>query len=351
MNNKSFLIIVIQSLLILILIWLLILVSKDELFDDDELEEEIIVDYTQVDGGLTYVILSEAVEKNSNIKVEPIQKTTYEKEISSHGEVIDTNQLIELGNLIRKHHLILNKLKLQIDDEQSRLEKYTRLNQDNKNISDKVVREQEILVNGLKNEYEISGSEIQLARNTIQYNWGSKLDEIISNSKKNKHCLLLQECSLAQIIIDSNKFNQDLPNILALFNMNDQKNYQGVLLGPSTKLNRSIQGEGFYYLIQKKLLPPGSKLIIKLVPQKTSDDYLFIPKESVVWSHGKQWVYIRNADAPKFLRKPLENPHETENGWLIKQSNLRDGDYLVVDGAQLLLSEEFKYQIKNENED
>ena len=30
---------------------------------------------------------------------------------------------------------------------------------------------------------------------------------------------------------------------------------------------------------------------------------------------------------------------------------LNDQDLLVINGAQLLLSEEYKYQIKNENED
>jgi hypothetical protein len=42
---------------------------------------------------------------------------------------------------------------------------------------------------------------------------------------------------------------------------------------------------------------------------------------------------------------------ETENGWIILEDNLKYNELVVVDGAQLLLSEEFKYQIKNENED
>ena len=45
------------------------------------------------------------------------------------------------------------------------------------------------------------------------------------------------------------------------------------------------------------------------------------------------------------------NPLETENGWIIFEDNLKNNELVVVDGAQLLLSEEFKYQIKNENED
>ena len=79
---------------------------------------------------------------------------------------------------------------------------------------------------------------------------------------------------------------------------------------------------------------------------------LFIPSKSVVWSSGKPWVFIKkDGDESIFLRKPLINPLETENGWIILEDNLKNNELVVVDGAQLLLSEEFKYQIKNENED
>jgi len=42
---------------------------------------------------------------------------------------------------------------------------------------------------------------------------------------------------------------------------------------------------------------------------------------------------------------------EIDGGWIIKEGIIIENDKIVVDGAQLLLSEEFKYQIKNENED
>ena len=351
MNNKSFLIIITQSLLILVLIWLLILVSKDELFNEEELEDEVIVDYTLNESGLTYVVLSEAVEKNSRIQTQPIAATSFEKEISSHGEILDTNELIEASKLIKKNYFLLNKLTAQIKEEREHLEKFIKLNNDNKNIADKVVHEQEILVNNLNNEYSITESELQSIKNSVRYNWGEYFVKLITNENSKKNCLILNQCSLAQVTIDRQKFDQKLPNSISLFNTNDQTNYQGSLIGPSPKLNRSIQGESFYYLVENILVPSGSKLMVKLSSEQANTNYLFIPKEAVVWSHGKPWVYIRDPNVPKFLRKPLQNPHETENGWLINQEDLLENDFLVTDGAQLLLSEEFKYQIKNENED
>ena len=223
MNNKSFLIIITQSLLILVLIWLLILVSKDELFNEEELEDEVIVDYTLNESGLTYVVLSEAVEKNSRIQTQPITATSFEKEISSHGEILDTNELIEASKLIKKNYFLLNKLSAQIKEEREHLEKFIKLNNDNKNIADKVVHEQEILVNNLNNEYSITESELQSIKNSVRYNWGEYFVKLITNENR-KNCLIMNQCSLAHVTIDRKKFDQKLPNSISLFNTNDQKN-------------------------------------------------------------------------------------------------------------------------------
>lgn len=351
MKNKSFLIIIIQSLLILILIWLLILLSKDELLESNELEDEVIVDYTLNEDGLIYVVLSEAVEKNSYIETSLIKKTNFKKEISSHGKIINTNELIESKKLIKKNNFLINKINSQIQEETEHLEKFIKLNKDNKNISDTVVHEQEIIVNNLKNEYGIIKNDLETLKNSIQYNWGEYFRNLITKKSIDKHCLFINKCSLAQITIDQQKFIGEIPKTVSLISTNNQINYLGEYLGPSPRLEKAIQGNGFYFLIRDFSLPSESKMIVKLAEKNSNNNYLFIPKNAVIWSHGKPWVYIREADSPKFLRKPLKNPHETENGWLVIEDNIIENQLLVTDGAQLLLSEEFKYQIKNENED
>jgi hypothetical protein len=53
----------------------------------------------------------------------------------------------------------------------------------------------------------------------------------------------------------------------------------------------------------------------------------------------------------KFYRKSIETNTESSNGWIVKENHIKENDLIVINGAQLLLSEEFKYQIKNENDD
>ncbi len=78
-------------------------------------------------------------------------------------------------------------------------------------------------------------------------------------------------------------------------------------------------------------------------------DGVIIPHTAIIWYAGKSWVYKKTAD-DKFSRIPVTTDAEVENGWF-HQGKLKAGDQVVTSGAQLLLSEEFKSQITNENDD
>jgi hypothetical protein len=73
-----------------------------------------------------------------------------------------------------------------------------------------------------------------------------------------------------------------------------------------------------------------------------------VPPAAVVYHGGKAWVYVKTG-AESFARREIATRQEVEGGWF--DEGLAAGDAVVVSGAQLLLSEELKYQIRNENED
>ena len=61
-----------------------------------------------------------------------------------------------------------------------------------------------------------------------------------------------------------------------------------------------------------------------------------IPDSAVVHLQGKEWVYLKK-DAQTFVRKEISPARP-----------LKIGDQIVVTGAQLILSEEFRAQISSE---
>ena len=69
----------------------------------------------------------------------------------------------------------------------------------------------------------------------------------------------------------------------------------------------------------------------------------------MVWHGGKAWAYVKDED-DLFVRKEVSTAQELASGWF-DATHFQPGDEVVVSGAQLLLSEEQKFQIRNENED
>lgn len=68
---------------------------------------------------------------------------------------------------------------------------------------------------------------------------------------------------------------------------------------------------------------------------------VIIPREAVVRTEGKGWVYVLNSNGASFTRKEVPLDHAVENGWFVA-SGITSADHVVVTGAQVLLSEELK---------
>ena len=88
--------------MIITLVWVIFLIGSDKiLLDrdiDDEDDEEIIIDYTELIDGLTYVRLPLAVEKNSGITTQPLMISSEISDIFSYGEVVNLTDLFTKKN-------------------------------------------------------------------------------------------------------------------------------------------------------------------------------------------------------------------------------------------------------------
>jgi len=74
-----------------------------------------------------------------------------------------------------------------------------------------------------------------------------------------------------------------------------------------------------------------------------------VPKSAIIWNNGKPWIYEKTSKN-SFLRQPLFKMEEDRDGWIVQFKNIIP-KAIVTNGAQLLLSEEYKHLITNENED
>jgi len=113
------------------------------------------------------------------------------------------------------------------------------------------------------------------------------------------------------------------------------------LLGAAASTDPQLQGRGFFFLVRNNtahLLPgEGVAGFLKLPGEPLAG--ILIPRAAVIRTEGKGWVYVLNKNGESFTRKEVSLDRPTENGWF-NSGGLTAGDFVVVTGAQALLSVE-----------
>ncbi|HET9701547.1 MAG TPA: hypothetical protein VFP70_11550, partial [Burkholderiales bacterium] len=119
-------------------------------------------------------------------------------------------------------------------------------------------------------------------------------------------------------------------------------------LSAATRADPGLPGATWLYRAPAAGLRAGMRITGRLPTGQDAEDGVLVPAAAVVWHAGKAWVYVQEA-ADRFERRAIEAATAVGADWF--ETGLEAGERVVVSGAQLLLSEEFRGRITNENED
>lgn len=354
MSKKTIIILSLQALLIIVLFWMLVFYGKDEYetFQSDQEEEIESPNRVNEKEGISVIHLPLATQQNSGIKTTQIKPMLFQGEIKSFGHVVSIDSLIEA----KTHFLSLKaNASLAQANNQKNVQQYQRLktlNDDDKNVSDRAVQEALALVNA--DNANLKSYELQLKnlKNSVQLQWGESLSKLIFDSKLPNHLtsLLNRKNVLIQVSLPLSTANPAAGSSINIAPLNDSDvPIRAIYVSPAPKADTNGFGKTFYYSAPADQLRVGMRVSVELGDAKSSAvDGVIIPSNAVVWYAGTPWAYFKQGK-DEFVRKPIATDNEVDAGWFNK--NLSAESEVVVQGAQLLLSEEFKYLIKNENDD
>lgn len=364
MNKKLIIIIGLQALLIVMLFWAFIFYAKDEFEAFQAEQEEEIESPSRVSTveGINTVTLPLATQLNSGIKTAKIASTSFHGEIKSFGNVVAIDQLIEgkASYLNLQSNLKLAQVgALQKNQQYQRLKA---LNADDKNVSDLALQEALAAVDASKANITAIESQLKNLETNLKLRWGNTLAKIAFSEKLPPKManLLNKNNVLIQVSLPLNTaapVQGAMVNIRPLTESTTQ--IKAIYVSPAATSDSNGFGNTFYYSAPGELLRVGMRVSVEVEPD--SDDVsngVVIPSNAVVWYAGKPWAYFKqeqpspnsNVEKPSlFVRKPISTDTEIDAGWF--NQGIEPDTEIVVSGAQLLLSEEFKYLIKNENED
>ncbi len=132
----------------------------------------------------------------------------------------------------------------------------------------------------------------------------------------------------------------------------------GIYVGPASEVDSVTRAPMFLYRVSASWpgARPGLPVVATLSDPRSQIGGVFVPTDAVVQWEGLAWIYVqRTASSPpgrpaerQYVRLRIDTGHALDGGWQVPivAGGIQPGDTIVVRGAQLLLSEEFRARIQ-----
>jgi hypothetical protein len=121
------------------------------------------------------------------------------------------------------------------------------------------------------------------------------------------------------------------------------------LVSAAPRSDSLLQGETYFYALPAEGLRTAMRLDAWLPRSGEAESGVDVPREAIVWRAGQPWLYVRTGPEG-FERRALAAYRDLGGVWFVT-AGVRAGEAVVTGGAQLLLSEEFRRQIPDEDDD
>ncbi|MCF8193228.1 MAG: hypothetical protein K9J03_03445 [Candidatus Methylopumilus sp.] len=366
MNRKATIIIAIQATLIILLFWFMVFFAKDEYeststsgADESINSTSVLSNNNPTDKGAATLLLSKASQLQSGIKTIELSSAQHHAATASFASVEPLDGLLDMRTRYLAAMADSNVIRSSMVGKQQNVQRLQLLNEDDKNISDSAVQEARAGLHAEQAKLSASQTLAKGIHDSMQQQWGPVLSAWASQTKPRQE---LDSLMRFQAVLIKVSLPLDItPNAktaLQVSQIGGQLISKATLVSAAPQADTTMHGKTYFYLAPAKNLRAGMRVSTRLDSQNQSSKGVIVPHESVVWFANQAWVYQKlAADKPgsdKFVRRLISTEAEIEgekiSGWFNTMGFVA-GDELVSSGAQLLLSEELKYQITNENDD
>ncbi len=201
-----------------------------------------------------------------------------------------------------------------------------------------------------KAQVDASGIQGQAIADQARLNWGEKLTEwalAIDSGKLN--ALLSGHQTLLQITLPTNKqLPSDIQAIYVDASGNRSTANKAELISAAPQTDNTVQGESYFFQANGAHIRTGMRVTAWIPEQSENQSGVVIPKSALIWHMDQAFVYIKTAEG-QFSRRTLDRYSATTGGYFVG-NGINVGEQVVVTGGQMLLSEELRGQIPNEDD-
>lgn len=298
--------------------------------------------------GQTVIRLDAKAQQHSGLQIIKLEPATYHAEFTAYGKVLAIQPLIEL----RHRYLVA------LTDRNAAHAKFKQTEQ---NVS----RQQALYQEGIgakrnlqdqQAQWQIDKAQLdathfqdQIIKEEAQLTWGKILSEwALATDSKQFNALLSGQQKLLQITLPSNQQLADnLKTIVIAAAGNRSKAQPAELISAAPQTDASSQGNSYFFNTQAKNISIGMAVTAWLPEQNSELSGVMIPKSALLWAMDEAFVYVKTDDET-FSRRPIHHYSISNDGYFVSEA-LKPDEELVITGGQMLLSEEMRGQIPDED--
>ena len=278
-------------------------------FDDDDNEDDV-----QNHQFALSVELTEAAQKMASIESQTLMESFYTPEIRAMAVVIPTRELQLAHSRCSEAKMNLRMAKVNEQGMSKELSRLKTLKKATGSVASKEVNYAQTNLSLAQTESELKQQLLENCHAEVRQQWPQPIADWVINGGEEFNLLMSREQSIIKVTLPPKQ-----------------------------------SGETWFFLNKSSSLQEGAKLHVWVPTEQGAFSAVLIPYQSVIWYAGQPWAYL-HMDEKRFQRISLLNGHDSVEGMYLQQG-FHPGDAVVTSGAQTLLSEEFKWQIHDEDDD
>ncbi len=295
--------------------------------------------------------LSLEEQRIAGIKTAHLAAMSYRPETKAYGEVLDVQELLELRT---RYDAARSEKEIYAAELQASLHEYQRLRKLGK--QGKIVSPQQLKVsesNWLRDKARLESASIKQrnVRDQAVQVWGHTLGSMALSEKSKQFDRLINHLDVLVLVTLLPGQSLAKTTSLVFVGRTANRNHarEARLISAATHTDDVTQGETYLFLTDGEQFRTGMRLVVWIPKTQSAHTGVYLPAESVVWYAGKPWSYVRISDV-LFVRRSVPKDSELDGGWIVRDG-FEANEQIVVDGTQSLLSEEFRWQIPEEDTD
>jgi len=314
--------------------------------DDDD---KSVANLPDSSAGQGTIFLAAKAQSVSGLQTITLTSVSDHPEFTAHGKAVNIQPLVEL----RHRYLVALTERSGATARFKQAEQNIKRQQDlyrDGATSKRNLQVQQAQWQTDKAQVDASGVQGKAIMDEARINWGKKLTEwALSTEAEPLNGFLSGQKTLLQITLPVNKqLANEIQTIYVEASGNRSAATKAELISAAPQTDTTAQGESYFFQTDGRRIRTGMRVAAWIPEQGENRSGVVIPKSALVWYMDQAFVYIKTA-AEQFSRRTIDQYSATNGGYFVG-SGISAGEQLVVTGGQMLLSEEFRGQIPDEDD-